>query len=193
MTDEEKEKNQNARTAYQAAANLYMQENSVTWARFNALVATNGIIVTSIGITIRDIGGDNAGKPFLLALFLPLFGLLLCFIWSVIMRRGFAYLDVWRDAAYQIERRFLREQTEALLKGDELSGSRAATVAVAGRLYNPTHRAPRGKARTYAMLVVAAFALLYLVAIVQVVALIAPDAPLRVCARVLSALTVWGR
>jgi len=51
-----------------------------------------------------------------------LFGLLPCLLWFLIMRRGFAY---------QIERRFLRDQTEALLKGDKLSRSRAATVVVA--------------------------------------------------------------
>jgi hypothetical protein len=44
---------------------------------------------------------------------------------------------------YQIERRFLCDQTEALLQGDELSrSSRAAMVAVVGRPCNSTHRAP---------------------------------------------------
>ena len=64
---------------------------------------------------------------------------------------------------------------------------------VADRLCNPTHRAPRGKARTYAMLVVASFAVLYLVTIAQIVDLAAPDRSLRVGERILSALTAWMR
>lgn len=158
-----------ARVAYQVAANLYMQENSVTWARFNAMVATNSIVVAAIGVTANNPHGVH-----LLPLLLPPFGFVLCCIWLAIMYRGFAYLDVWRDSAYRIERSYLKSVTQALHSGEELSRFGQVAVEVESRGRAPLRQAPPGRARGYASAIIVLFMLLYAAAFAQALAM-APD------------------
>src|SRR5687767_14711828 len=103
-----------ARTAYQVAASLYMQENTVTWARFNTMVTVNGIITAAAGITS---GGVH---QLYLPVILAIAGLLLCVLWWNMMTRGFLYHDVWRDAAYSLERHFFTKPIQTLCYGDQL-------------------------------------------------------------------------
>ena len=139
----------NMRIGYQVAANLYMQENQVTWARFNVMLAANSIILAATGVAA---GGAN--RLLALALILPIVGLSLCGIWRRMMKRGFDYHDVWRDAALRLERRYLSQHVITLEAGERLR-SRAV---------------PAGeRASVFSLQVINLFQLLYCVAIVQIV------------------------
>src|SRR5205085_11584433 len=72
-----------ARSAYAVAASLYMQENTVTWSRFNVMLTANAIILAAIGVA----AGGGHQLP-LLALVLPIVGWKLCGIWPGMTRRG---------------------------------------------------------------------------------------------------------
>ncbi len=61
------------RTAYQTAATLYMQENTVTWARFNIMLFANSIIIAAAGLTA-------ANRLYVTALVLPVAGCLVCLL-----------------------------------------------------------------------------------------------------------------
>lgn len=95
----EEAKRSDKRTAYQVAANLYMQENTVTWSRFNIMLAANAIIVAATGAA-----ASGSNQLLLLALALPIIGLFLSLIWWNMMTRGFDYHDIWRNATYALER-----------------------------------------------------------------------------------------
>src|SRR5689334_21379097 len=116
-----------ARTAYQVAANLYMQENTVTWSRFNIMIAANGAIVAATGVAA------SASTPLLLLTFyLPLGGLILCYIWWNMTKRGFAYHGVSRDAAYELERVHFRSAACTLWYADQLRHGGNVTITIKG-------------------------------------------------------------
>src|SRR3954451_5483574 len=93
------------RTAYQVAANLYMQENTVTWSRFNIMLAANAIILAATGTA-----ASGSHRLLLLALAMPIAGLFLSLIWWNMMTRGFDYHDIWRNATYALERQLCASQ-----------------------------------------------------------------------------------
>jgi hypothetical protein len=135
----------NARTAYQVAASLYMQENAITWSRFNIMVAASSIIITATGVA-----ANNEANLYWLARVLPIAGLVLCLIWWMMMMRGFAYHNIWRDSASKIEEGFSDASIDTLRRANELR-SRTSPRAV-----------------HYATWVIILFCALYLVALVQI-------------------------
>ncbi len=141
-----------ARTAYQVACTLYMQENTVTWNRFNAMVAANSFIVAASGFaTTAAAGGSTPLKP--LAVALPLAGCVLCVTWLLIMLRGFAYHDLWRDSALRLEQIFF-PRANALRNAAELreksKPGRPEAADPKEKSKTDHYKAPRGQARYYA-------------------------------------------
>jgi hypothetical protein len=168
--EEEKKWELDVRTAYQVAANLYMQENTVTWARFNTIVATNTIIMAAIGIVAQ-----HSHELFLFALILPIAGCLLCLVWLNIMKRGFAYHNVWRDSAYALEKQF-SPRVQTLHYADQLR--RNGTIRIKISENDPRdHHTPKPNilARDYAEFVIYLFFFIYLVAFVQICILLFKD------------------
>jgi hypothetical protein len=176
--DDRKKWELDVRVAYPVAANLYMQENAVTWARFNTMVAVNALIVTAVGIVARE--ASNLG---LLAIILPFSGFLLCLIWHRMMMRGFTYHDVWRDSAYAIERKF-SARVQTLHFADELRSNGATTIEVSNDdLRTHSTNGCSTRARTYAELVIYIFGSIYVLSVIQISMLMAgitfSGAPLR--------------
>jgi hypothetical protein len=162
-TDSDKNKDdarrQYACTAYQVAANLYMQENAVTWSRFSIMVVASSIIVAATGDAASP---DN--QLYLLAMFLPIAGLILCGIWWYMTKRGFDYHDSWRKDAQKLEEKFFSEITQTG------PASRSASSWPRPLENAEKIRSPGGPtARDYANWLIYLFVALYALALVQVV------------------------
>ncbi len=58
------------RIGYQVAANLYMQENTVNWSRFNIMLTANTLLVSAVGLVSqsREPIALAASTPFLLSI-----------------------------------------------------------------------------------------------------------------------------
>lgn len=128
MVDTEKRREEavrsDKRTAYQVAANLYMQENTVTWSRFNIMLAANALIVNA---TVGAASSSN--RP--LAFALPTVGLLLSLTWWNMMTRGFDYHDIWRNATYALERQLCaREVVRTLHYAEEFKWTNETYIGV---------------------------------------------------------------
>jgi hypothetical protein len=165
-----------ARTAYQVAANLYMQENTVTWARFNTMVMVNGIVAAAASITSG--GTYQLYFPIIFAFA----GLILCFLWWNMMTRGFLYHDVWRDAAYSLERQFFSEHIQTLHYGDQLrpkqidSKSTSVNIQIRNEAEPRKHKIPTyGRARIYARGVIILFGVIYGLTIINFAVLAIDD------------------
>jgi len=172
--EERKKWELDVRTAYQVAANLYMQENTVTWARFNTMVAANAIITAGIGI-----GAPVANKLPLFVMILPMAGFFLCLTWLMIMRCGFAYHDVWRDSAYSLEMQF-SPRVQTLHYAHQLRSNETVQIKIkdpnwASKPHNTPK--PRMQARTYAECVIYIFLLIYFFALIQNIILVAQNQP----------------
>jgi hypothetical protein len=157
-----------ARMAYEVAAQLYMQENAVTWARFSVMLAAHALVLAATGIAMQNI---DESRLILLARALPIGGLLLCVLWWGMMTRGFAYHDVWRDAAYAIERHSFGGRVSTLRYGEELKRCGWTAIPVRDRIGQRRHESGivrRFTARRYAQLVILVFFGLYLVAALQI-------------------------
>lgn len=162
----DKEVRLDGRLGYQAATGIYMQENSVTWARFNSLVTANSIIVSATGVAT---GSGSKLHP--LAIILPVAGLVLCWIWWHIMKRGFAYTGTWRDSAYRLERVFLARDeysgyhVETVHQADRLRSRdkalRKAQIWIPGEDKPREHLAPDGFASSYAQRVIVLFGVVH--------------------------------
>jgi hypothetical protein len=159
-----------ARTAYQVAANLYMQENAITWSRFNIMLTANSIIIAATGVA-----AGGAHPLYLLAATLPVAGCVLCFIWWKIMARGFVYHNMWRDSAYSIERSFFSDglnPINTLHFADQLRSEGRVEVPVPGKGARPHDVPTRDRAMRFANWVIWMFAALYILAFVQVMVLL---------------------
>jgi hypothetical protein len=116
------------RTGYQVAASLYMQENTLTWARFNAMLTANGILLTAITFALRE-----RFPALLLAVVLPWVGGALCVTWYRMMDRGFDYSDTWRDSALHLEREHFRPHIETLENGELLRQAHGPKAPIRAR------------------------------------------------------------
>jgi hypothetical protein len=128
-SDQQGEVPADLRTSYQVAASLYMQENTLTWARFNAMLAANGILLTATTFALRE-----RFPALLLALLLPGVGVTLCQTWREMMDRGFTYSDTWRESALQLER-LLSPRVKTLAHGEQLRALQGSTRYKRARQY----------------------------------------------------------
>lgn len=78
---------------YQAAINLCQYEGSTLWAKFNAMLVANTIVMAFLTLN------QTLWSP----IAAPLFGLLLCFFWLHITMRSFAQYAFWFASACALE------------------------------------------------------------------------------------------
>lgn len=93
---------ENARVKYSAVLSLKASEGDIQWSRYNAMLVVNTIIVGFIGFAYNR----EFDFPFffnILFWFTPLLGLLLCYAWHQMTKRGFMWTKFWMDTAYRIE------------------------------------------------------------------------------------------
>jgi hypothetical protein len=89
---------ENAQIGYQAAVNLWTYEGGAIWARFNAMLVANSIVIAVIGIALTS--EPAKGK---LADFTSIAGLVLSIIWWLLNTRGFDYHNHWIHSAKELE------------------------------------------------------------------------------------------
>ncbi len=102
---------ENARIGYQAAVSLWTNEAQLIWARFNAMLVANSIVMAVIGVALTS----EHPKP-TLALVTAVAGFVLCVMWVPLTFRGFDYHKYWILSARQLEAR-LRPPVETVSRG----------------------------------------------------------------------------
>lgn len=89
---------ENTRAGYHAAVSLWTYEGSVIWARYNAMLVANSIVMAVVGVALTS--GDSEVE---LAMVMTVAGLFLCGAWALLNRRGFAYHERWIRSARELE------------------------------------------------------------------------------------------
>lgn len=95
---------------YNVAINKNISESEVLWSRYNTMLVFNSILIAAIGLSYQD----NIHLPYLIKIFLPIAGLITCYLWYSTTSRGFKWIEYWIIAA----RKF--EEKKGLLKDDEI-------------------------------------------------------------------------
>ena len=118
------------------------------------MLAANSIIISAISLTIQEVA-DYKALP-VLAILLPIIGLILCVVWICFASRGFDYHEYWSSRARELEEKFLIETPQVV--------SQAKSVQEGGRIeFGPLSKFGGQKQVTY--LVIAMFALGFVVAL----------------------------
>ena len=86
---------QNARVGYQVAVSLWIAEGTQLWARFTAMVLTNGALLAARAWTRAE---DLVVRVAMAAV-----GVLVCALWFLLLRRGYAYLGFLVRQARHLE------------------------------------------------------------------------------------------
>ncbi len=86
------------KVGYQKAIDLWTYEGQLIWARFNAMLVANTIIVTILGFF-----ANKKTTPHSITIVLSTSGVLLCLTWYVMMKRGFSYYKYWIFSARELE------------------------------------------------------------------------------------------
>ncbi len=160
---------QKALAGYQAAVNLTMHSSSEAWARFNAMVVANSIIMAGIGVVIA---GDFAELR--VALALGVAGLILCAAWLILVERGLEYAAYYVCSAREFELGPLAPVVRTLDRGNEFAQGRTVDIVVESRPKDKIGQPGRLlHGRWAARVVVAVFASLFAASLVFSVLLMA--------------------
>ena len=149
---------ENARVGYQVAASLRTSRAEELWSQFNAFVTANSIILAAAVITI----GSPAPTP-VLSIGMPVVGLVLCALWSVLHVRGVAYVRYYLLSARELEEQFLSGSVRTLSRGGQLAEGEAIELLLDGQ-QRPRRMDFLGRVlrvRTVAYLVITVFAIMY--------------------------------
>jgi hypothetical protein len=130
---------ENARMGYEVAVTLWTYQGDLNWNRFNAMLTSNGVIVSVIGYLLA-----SGNELTLFAVALPIVGLVVCALWALFAARGFVYHRYWGSRARELEEAYLGpavrtvSKARSLRKGGEvefkglskLGGQKEVTYAV---------------------------------------------------------------
>ena len=94
------EEKQDIRVGYQVAMNIDLHEEQQMWARSNAMLVANGLIVASLGLSVEKT--SFRGLPLLVVVSVA--GLLLCVIWCCLIARTAIKATIWVREANRLER-----------------------------------------------------------------------------------------
>lgn len=89
---------ENIRIGYRVAVQLWTYEGSAAWNRFSVILVANSILVGIAGSALAD----NAVSGWTLSF--PAAGLVLCFLWWTILRRGMGYQFHYTRSARCLEK-----------------------------------------------------------------------------------------
>jgi hypothetical protein len=89
----------NVEIGYQAALQRADTEAAIIWGTFNSMVAVNAI---TIAVYVGWLTAAGARLPFL-PIGLPVFGVVVCLIWLLMLNRQFAYYRYWFACARSLE------------------------------------------------------------------------------------------
>lgn len=97
---------ENIRTGYQSAVDLWGILVNSQWSRFNAMVVANSIIITAVGFFLT---ADNILYPinnnlaFFFVIFLSLLGLIMTIFWQSLMHRDAINMRYYAASARRLE------------------------------------------------------------------------------------------
>jgi amino acid permease len=91
-----------ARVGYEVAVNLWTYQGSLIWNRFNIMLTANSVIVSVIGMLL-----SSDADLTVFAVLLPIVGLVLCLVWTLLAARGFVYHKYWGSRACELEEAYL--------------------------------------------------------------------------------------
>lgn len=107
---------ENARVKYQAALSLFTSEGQIQWSRYGAMLLVNTLLFGLIGLD-KNIA---LSKSFpMLFQSVPIFGLLLCYLWHRMTDRGFIWMNHWIHEANKLEG-IIKGQSDPIQNGEEL-------------------------------------------------------------------------
>ena len=93
-----------ARVGYGVAVNLWTYQGSLIWNRFNIMLTANSVIVSVIGVLL-----SSDADLTVFAVLLPIVGLVLCVVWTLLAARGFVYHKYWASRACELEEAYLSD------------------------------------------------------------------------------------
>lgn len=152
-----------AQVGYQAAVSLWVSEGNLVWAKFNAFLVANSIVLAIFGLAL---GTAKVSHAFVIGL--PVAGLILCLVWWAQTKRGFDYFTYWILSARELEETCLGEQVRTAARGGDFGAGRPVSLSIGGKTQEiRMSRASRAlKASIGAYLVIAVFAVLYVLMLV---------------------------
>lgn len=163
MTDAQESQTQadlkeDARVGYQAALELARSEAGLNWARFNAMVLANSIVIAMISLVLT-----SEKHIAHLVLILCATGLGLCGVWFLLMARGFGFERYYILSARELEEQHLKDQIKTVSRGGDFADKGSATLKISGKDFPCCMGAGGGlRARTSSYVTIVIFALLYL-------------------------------
>ncbi len=110
---------QKALAGYQAAITLWTYQGEQWWARFNVMLTANSIVITAATVAIVNAPQAAKSTPLfsILAIALPIAGLLLCASWLVLIKREIAYADYYVRSARELEKKYLSDSVKTASRG----------------------------------------------------------------------------
>jgi carbon starvation protein CstA len=154
---------ENALIGYQMAIALWTNQGNQYWARFNAMLVVNGIILAAI-----NLASNQRPQP-LLTLLLPIAGLLICVIWFILTKREGAYSDCYILSARELEEKYLSDPIKTVSRGGLFAEGKTITVEISGKPIE-LHMGRLARllnVKAAAKLTIIIVAVLYIAAIVQ--------------------------
>ncbi len=103
------EKPENIRIKYQVAVNKNISESEIQWSRYNVMIVVNTLIIGAIG-TLENAHVTSSFK--LLSFILPVFGLVLCYLWFITTWRGFQWITFWAETSRKLEEQLKDSRSE---------------------------------------------------------------------------------
>ena len=121
---------ENARVGYQVAADLQTSEQETLWSKFNTLVLANSIILASIGLCMT--ASRTSRDLILFSIMLSFVGMVLCFLWFSIMKRGFEYHNYWLFSARELEEQYLSHPVQTFSRGEKFADGKEIKIGIGG-------------------------------------------------------------
>lgn len=147
-----------ARTGYEAAIALWTNEGSIFWARFNALLVANSIVLGTQALLI-----SSQRPPLGAVILLSIAGLLICLLWYLGCDRSLSYYGYWIHSARELEEIHLAPIVRTVSRGADFAEGRPVNFRTREKdLTYQLGRSGRMRIKHIAYVIIAVFAVLYL-------------------------------
>jgi hypothetical protein len=153
------------RAGYQSAVDFWVHEGELIWARFNAMLVANTLMVTAIGFLLT--GSKTLS---FLTIALSFVGFLLCWMWILITQRGFDYFKYWIWSARELEQKLSSGAVKTVSRGAEFAAGKLVTFELDGkkRSFQMSGWSRSGNIQRISLLSPKIFLLIYAVCLLEV-------------------------
>jgi len=158
------EEMENVRVGYQVAINFVWYLGEMVWAKYNAMLVVNSVVIAAIGIGLTS----QQSLP-ILTVGLSVVGLILCILWFQLVKRGVDQLSSYMAAARELEDEYLANRVRVISRGNDFAAGKQVTYQIGGKSktirMSSWGRLMRTQAASY--LVIAVFAVVYALMLIQ--------------------------